>query len=50
MLEIVRLGDRSAWAWIAYFTALYFVVSFQKKTYDQIFSVDTSQFSFNSEQ
>ena len=50
MLEIVRLGDRAAWSWIAYFAALYFVVSIQKKTYDQNFSVDISQFSFNSEQ
>ncbi len=50
MLEIVRLGGGAALAWIAYFTALYFVVSIQKKTYDQTFSVDTSQFSFNSEQ
>lgn len=42
MLEIVRLGGRAVWAWIAYFTTLYFVVRFQKKIYDRTFSVDIS--------
>jgi hypothetical protein len=50
MLEIVRLGDRAAWAWLTYFVALYFVIGIQKKTYDQIFSVDINQYSFDSDQ
>ncbi len=50
LLEIIRLGDRAAWSWIAYFAALYFAVNFQRKIYDRTFSVDTSQLPFISEQ
>tara|TARA_Y100000588_G_scaffold71966_1_gene74197 strand:- start:7707 stop:8060 length:354 start_codon:yes stop_codon:yes gene_type:complete len=48
MLEIVRLGDRETWAWMAYITALYFAIKLQMRTYDKIFSVDISQVSFES--
>ena len=50
MLEIVRWGDRAARAWITYFVSLYFVIGLQRRTFDQIFSVDISQYSFDSNQ
>ena len=48
MLEIVRLGDRAPWSWIAYSMALYVTIKLQMRAYDQIFSVDINQVSFES--
>ena len=52
MLEYLTLlgGTELLEVWITYFVSLYFVIGLQRRTFDQIFSVDISQYSFDSNQ